>query len=126
MKFLLVSNGTLAQEMRAAMQRFCAKPEIDTIGLTEGQTAVFVKDVQDYLANAADEVLILCDYWGSAAFNEVVYYVNKFNLADRTGIIWGMNLPMVFKLYGLKDSWDIQNIRKLYLEGDSQGTIGVY
>lgn len=126
MKFLLVSNGTLAQDMRVAMQRFCANPEIDTIGLEEGQTDKFIGEIQHYLAGVSEEVLILCDYWGSAAFNEVVYCVKKFQLLEQTGIICGMNLPMVFKLYGLKDSWNIQNIRKLYSHSDSQGLISVY
>lgn len=113
MKLLLISNGNLAKEMYHAMERFYAKPSIDFIGLDERNLDAFRQNLKDYLTKAKEDVLMVCDFFGSAAFNEAAYFMKK-NSAEKYGVLCGMNLPMVFKLYGLKDEWSMAEIESLY------------
>ena len=124
MKYLLISNSNLAEEMYHAMQNFYTKPDIDFITLSNRTSNDFAIKLKTYLANTSEEILILCDCYGSTAFNEATYLLQELNLLQRSTIISGMNLPITFKLYGLKDSWDIHSIKALYQNPES-GNHGV-
>ncbi len=120
MKFLLISNSTLAEEMYEAMKNFYTNPEIDFIHLASLSTNDFIKKIKNYLLSTSEEFLILCDLYGSTAFNETAYLLQELKLLHRSVIITGMSLPMTFKLYGLKDQWNICSIKSLYQTPDSK------
>ena len=113
---LLLSNGGLANEMYKAMANFYAEPEIDVMELEAVTKDVFVRKLQAYIQETSEEVLIVSDVFGSTAFNEAIYLIESGQCQARADIICGMSLPLVFKLYGLKDSWSIQSIKQIYQE----------
>lgn len=113
MKLLLISNGNLAKEMYHVMERFYVNPSIDFIGLDDRNLEDFRQNLKEYLTRAKEDVLMVCDFFGSAAFNEAAYFMKKHSV-KKYGVLCGMNLPMVFKLYGLKDEWSMAEIESLY------------
>jgi mannose/fructose-specific phosphotransferase system component IIA len=119
MKMLLVSNGGLANEMYKAMENFYAKPEIDVMELDSVTKEVFIRKLRAYIQGTGEEILIVSDVFGSTAFNEAIYLIQSCRCQARADIICGMSLPLVFKLYGLKDSWSIESIKQIYQEPDS-------
>ena len=118
MEMLLISNGALADALLDAMKGFFSRPEIDACCFPEGQQEKQMAQLHDYfaekMADPQAECLVLCDIFGSTAFNETAILVQKMGLADRVLFICGMNLPLVFKLYGLKDFATLALCRSLY------------
>lgn len=119
MKFLLISNSLLAEEMYKAMKNFYSNPELDFIHLATLSKDEFTQKVKNYLLNTSEEILILCDLYGSTAFNETAYLLQELSLLHRSAIITGMSLPMTFKLYGLKDQWKLDAIKSIYQTPES-------
>ena len=118
MEMLLISNGGLADALLDAMKGFFSAPELQACCFPEGQQEKQVEELRTYftekMAAPEKECLVLCDIFGSTAFNETAILVQKMHLADRVLFICGMNLPLVFKLYGLKDFATISLCRSLY------------
>ena len=56
MKFLLISNSNLAEEMYHAMQNFYTKPDIDFITLSNRTSNDFAIKLKTYLANTSEEI----------------------------------------------------------------------
>lgn len=123
MNLLTVSNGNLAEEIYNSMKRFYSNPDIDYIMLTDANKQQYIGKIEQYLETYTENLLILCDIYGSTAFNEVAILLNKLNRLHNTALICGMNLPMVFKLYGMKDSWDIESIKSFYADSEKNGVI---
>jgi len=124
MKLLLVSNGSLAQGLYMAMEHFYYKPDIDYIILRDSDKKEYIEEIEAYMKkNCPEDILVLCDAYGSTAFNEMVVLINKLERTKSVGVICGMNLPMVFKIYGLKDMWSLTSIKSFYKNSEKQGVI---
>jgi mannose/fructose-specific phosphotransferase system component IIA len=123
MNLLILSNGNFAKELYHSMKRFYSNPDIDYIVLKDTDIHQYSVEIQRYLIEHTDDLLILCDVYGSTAFNEAAIEINKLNRTSNTAIICGMNLPILFKLYGLKDTWDIENIKSFYNHSEKNGVI---
>ena len=124
MKLLLVSNGSLAQGLYMAMEHFYYKPDIDYIILRDSDKKEYIAEIEAYMKkNCMEDILVLCDAYGSTAFNEIVVLINKLERTKSVGVICGMNLPMVFKIYGLKDMWSLISIKSFYKNSEKQGVI---
>jgi len=123
MNLLIISNGNLAEELYHSMKRFYSNPEIDYICLKDTDINQYIAKIQHYLLEKADDLLILCDVYASTAFNEAVIAINKMNRVKNTAVLCGMNLPILFKLYGLKDSWTLENIKSFYNDSEKNGVI---
>ena len=124
MKLLLVSNGNLSQGLYMAMEHFYYKPDIDYIILRDSDKREYIAEIEDYMKkNCMEDILVLCDAYGSTAFNEIVVLINKLERIKSVGVICGMNLPMVFKIYGLKDMWSLASIKSFYKNSEKQGVI---
>lgn len=123
MNLLILSNGNFAKELYHSMKRFYSNPDIDYIVLKDTDIHQYSVEIQRYLIEHTDDLLILCDVYGSTAFNEAAIKINKLNRTSNTAIICGMNLPILFKLYGLKDTWDIENIKSFYNHSEKNGVI---
>lgn len=123
MNLLIVSNGNFAEELYHSMKRFYSNPEIDYICLNDEDTNQYIAKIQHYLIKNADDLLILCDVYGSSAFNEAAIAISKINRISNTALICGMNLPILFKLYGMKDTWDLENIKSFYNDSEKNGVI---
>lgn len=123
MNLLIVSNGNFAEELYHSMKRFYSNPEIDYICLNDDDINQYIVKIQHYLLEKKDELLILCDVYGSTAFNEAAIAINKVNRVKDTALICGMNLPILFKLYGMKDTWDLKTIKSFYQDSEKDGVI---
>lgn len=123
MKMLMVSNGNFAEELYTSMKTFYSNPDIDYIGLKHAATPNYITKLQHYFKKYTEDLLILCDVYGSTAFNEAAILINKLHQNNKVAIICGMNLPMVFKLYGIKDTWDIESIKSFYSDSEKNGVI---
>ena len=124
MKLLLVSNGSLAKGLYMAMEHFYYKPDIDYIVLRDSDKKEYIEEIEAYMKkNCPEDILVLCDAYGSTAFNEMVVLINKLERTKSVGVICGMNLPMVFKIYGLKDMWSLASIKSFYKNSKKQGVI---
>ena len=123
MNLLIVSNGNFAEELYHSMKRFYSNPEIDYICLRDEDINQYITKIQHYLIENTDDLLILCDVYGSTAFNEAAIAINRMNRVNNTALICGMNLPILFKLYGIKDSWDLENIKSFYNDSEKNGVI---
>ncbi|MBP2631748.1 MAG: system, mannose-specific component [Firmicutes bacterium] len=123
MNLLILSNGNFAKELYHSMKRFYSNPDIDYIVLNDTDLNQYSLELQQYLIENTGDLLILCDVYGSTAFNEAAIEINKLDRVNNTALICGVNLPILFKLYGLKDSWNIENIKSFYNESEKNGVI---
>ena len=119
MKIIILSNGDLAASLQQAMDHYFSKPDIHSIGFHYPSHAVARQELRSCIKaalarNPSEEFLLLCDYYGSTAFNETALLCKKLHLEKQSLLLCGVNLPMVFKLYGLKDSADLQLCRSIY------------
>ena len=127
MKILLVSNGSLADAMLESMKNYFSQPELTTICFEQQHWKKARQEVADALVSALrqnprESILVLCDTFGSTAFIETAILLEKMGLRQQSLMLCGMNLPMVFKLYGLKDTATLQLCRSLYEEDSLHGT----
>jgi mannose/fructose-specific phosphotransferase system component IIA len=127
MKILLVSNGSLASAMLESMKNYFSQPELTAICFEQQhwdkarqEVALELKAV--VRQNRQEPILVLCDTFGSTAFIETAILLEKMGLRKQSLILCGMNLPMVFKLYGLRDTATLQLCRSLYEEDSRHGT----
>lgn len=119
MKMLLISNETLADALLQSMKGFFSEPDIQTFTFqapdwqsTRYSIAAFLAEA--VLKNPQEEFLILCDHFGSTAYVETAILIEKMALQPQSLLLCGMNLPMVFKLYGIKDTTSLAYCRSLY------------
>lgn len=123
MNLLVLSNGNFAKELYHSMKRFYSNPDIDYIVLNDTDINQYSLELQHYLIEHTGDLLILCDVYGSTAFNEAAIEINKLDRVNNTALICGVNLPILFKLYGLKDTWNIDAIKSFYHESEKNGVI---
>lgn len=125
MKILLVSNGNLATSLIDSMNNYFSNTAIDAVCFACGHTMQGKADLEAYfkkqIAANSDGYLIFCDIFGSTAFNEVSIMVQKLNISKQTLIICGMNLPMLFKAYGLIDSANLKIFEEIYADYSASG-----
>jgi mannose/fructose-specific phosphotransferase system component IIA len=127
MKLVILSNGNLALSLQQAMQNYFSEPDIKAIGFHYPDHTTARQELRAYLKtsltrNPDEDFLLLCDCYGSTAFNETALLCRKLRLEEHSLILCGVNLPMVFKLYGLKDSADLALCRSIY---DSENSAGI-
>lgn len=124
---LLVSNGTLAASLIESMHNFFSKPDIHAICFQYGDTGAAKTALNQYfserLASKDKSFIILCDMFGNTAFNETVLLLHELGIQEHALMICGMNLPMVFKLYGLKDYSNLELCRAIYEQSEDRGII---
>ena len=129
MNILLVSNGILAESLNESMHNFFSKPAINSKCFKYGNTEAAKSELKKYFAkhsaNKDSSFIILCDAFGNTAFNETVLLLHRMGIPKNTLIICGMNLLMIFKLYGLKYVGNIELCRSLYEQSEDKG-ISVY
>ncbi len=128
MKLVILSNGNLAASLQQSMKHYFSDPDLKAICFNYPSHLSAQQELHNYLSaclsqNSAEDFLLLCDCYGSTAFNETALLCQKLQLAQHTLILCGVNLPMVFKLYGLKDSADLQLCRSIYAD---ESTYGIY
>jgi mannose/fructose-specific phosphotransferase system component IIA len=125
MNILLVSNGILAESLNESMHNFFSKPAINSICFIYGKTEAAKSKLKKYFAkhsaNKDSSFIILCDAFGNTAFNETVLLLHQLKIQKNTLMICGMDLLMVFKLYGLKDCANIELCRSLYEQSEDKG-----
>lgn len=117
MKILLVSNGNLAASLIDSMQHYFSNAPLHAVCFELGHTERGKSELAAYFdrTNSANEsYLIFCDIFGSTACNEVNILIQQRGLSNRSLVICGMNLPMIFKAYGLIDTNDLSLFEILY------------
>ena len=127
MNMLLVSNGTLASSLLESMHNFFSKPDIHSICFQYGNTGAAKAELSQYftdrLAQKDKSFIILCDMFGNTAFNETILLLHQLGIQENALLICGMNLPMVFKLYGLKNYSNIELCRSIYEQSEDRGIV---
>jgi len=121
MKIILVSNGSLAQSLMDSMKNYFSRPELTAVCF---QSPNWQKGRQELAQaieaarqkNPQEDFLILCDIFGSTAFIEAAVLLEKLGLRRQSLLLCGMNLPMVFKLYGLRDTATLDLCQSIYEE----------
>ena len=119
MKMLLISNENLAEAMLDSLKTYFSSPEVEAICFKYPNHLAAKAKLKAYFdacqtLNPKETFLVLCDNFGSTAFNGATLLLQKNGLAEQSLLLCGMNLPMVFKLYGLKDSASLELCRSLY------------
>lgn len=119
MKMLLVSNENLAEAMLGSLQTYFSSPDVEAICFkypnhlaARTKLTVYLEACQQ--VDPKETFLVLCDNFGSTACNETLLLLQESGLAEQSLLLCGMSLPMVFKLYGLKDSASLELCRSLY------------
>ena len=119
MKMLLVSNENLAEAMLESLKAYFSEPEVEAVCFKHPNHLAARTKLAEYLKasfvlNPKETFLVLCDTFGSTACNESALLLQQLGLTNQSLMLCGMNLPMVFKLYGLKDSASLELCRSLY------------
>lgn len=107
------------------MHHFFSKPAINSICFIYGKTEDAKSELKKYFtkhsANKNNSFIILCDAFGNTAFNETILLLSHLGIQKNILMICGMDLLMVFKLYGLKDFASIELCRSLYEQSEDKG-----
>ena len=125
MKIVLVSNGSLAQSLLDSMKNYFSEPELTAVCFEspdwqKGRDALAWAIRKQLRKNPQERFLVLCDVFGSTAFIESAILMEKLGLHDQSLLLCGMNLPMVFRLYGLRDTATLELCRSIYGDAPEQ------
>ena len=81
------------------MDHYFSQPDIHSIGFHYPSHAVARQELRSCIKaalarNPSEEFLLLCDYYGSTAFNETALLCKKLHLEKQSLLLCGVNLPM--------------------------------
>jgi mannose/fructose-specific phosphotransferase system component IIA len=119
MKMFLVSNGKLAEAVKASLAEYFTTPNVIAVGFdyenhyaAQRQLAAGVAEA--LLQDPQEELLIVSDQFASTAWNEAALLLARCHLRGQALLLTGMNVSMVLKLYGMKDDMNLLQLRSLY------------
>lgn len=121
MRMLLVSDGSFAQELYIAMGTFYPCTEISYFEVKPDSREKNKRWLRSYLLESNEKTIVLCDSYGSRACHEISECIQELCKWENMVLICGMNLPMVFKIYGLKDYQDLNLIALVYEHMENKG-----
>ena len=107
---IIVTHGNLALELKSAMEHILGiQKNIEIISIKPDDDLEIKKSALDESIKNVDEengVIILTDMFGGTPSNLAISLLK----IGKIEIISGVNLPMLIKLIGLRDSNDIQKV----------------
>ncbi|MDC1092337.1 PTS sugar transporter subunit IIA [Hyphomicrobiales bacterium] len=107
---IIVTHGNLALELKSAMEHILGiQKNIEIISIKPDDDLEIKKSALEESIKKVDEengVIILTDMFGGIPSNLAISLLK----IGKIEIISGVNLPMLIKLIGLRDSNDIQKV----------------
>ena len=107
---IIVTHGNLALELRSAMEHILGiQKNIEIISIKPDDDLEIKKSALEESIKKVDEengVIILTDMFGGTPSNLAISLLK----IGKVEIISGINLPMLIKLIGLRDSNDLQKV----------------
>jgi len=107
---IIVTHGNLALELKSAMEHILGiQKNIEIISIKPDDDLEIKKSALEESIKKVDEengVIILTDMFGGTPSNLAISLLK----IGKIEIISGVNLPMLIKLIGLRDSNDIQKV----------------
>ncbi len=107
---IIVTHGNLALELKSAMEHILGiQKNIEIISIKPDDDLEIKKSTLEESIKKVDEengVIILTDMFGGTPSNLAISLLK----IGKIEIISGVNLPMLIKLIGLRDSNDIQKV----------------
>ena len=107
---IIVTHGNLALELKSAMEHILGiQKNIEIISIKPDDDLEIKKSVLEESIKKVDEengVIILTDMFGGTPSNLAISLLK----IGKVEIISGVNLPMLIKLVGLRDSNDLQKV----------------
>ena len=109
---IIVTHGNLALELKSAMEHILGiQKNIEIISIKPDDDLEIKKSALEESIKKVDEengVIILTDMFGGTPSNLAISLLK----IGKVEIISGVNLPMLIKLIGLRDSNDLQKVAK--------------
>ena len=117
MKIMLVGNDGVATAMLNALKNYYTVEDVKAVDFNHPTHKTAVADVEEYLKNfdTNEKLVVITDKFGSTAFTETVLALQKTGVIFNSLVLRGMSLPMILKVYSVKDNingW--QTIQKVY------------
>ncbi|MAV62850.1 MAG: PTS fructose transporter subunit IIA [Rhodobiaceae bacterium] len=107
---IIVTHGNLALELKSAMEHILGiQKNIEIISIKPDDDLEIKKSALEESIKKVDEengVIILTDMFGGTPSNLAISLLK----IGKVEIISGVNLPMLIKLVGLRDSNDLQKV----------------
>ena len=107
---IIVTHGNLALELKSAMEHILGiQKNIEIISIKPDDDLEIKKSALEESIKKVDEengVIILTDMFGGTPSNLAISLLKL----GKVEIISGVNLPMLIKLIGLRDSNDLQKV----------------
>ena len=107
---IIVTHGNLALELKSAMEHILGiQKNIEIISIKPDDDLEIKKSALEESIRKVDEengVIILTDMFGGTPSNLAISLLK----IGKVEIISGVNLPMLIKLVGLRDSNDLQKV----------------
>ena len=107
---IIVTHGNLALELKSAMEQILGiQKNIEIISIKPDDDLEIKKSALEESIKKVDEengVIILTDMFGGTPSNLAISLLK----IGKVEIISGVNLPMLIKLIGLRDSNDLQKV----------------
>ena len=107
---IIVTHGNLALELKSAMEHILGiQKNIEVISIKPDDDLEIKKSALEESIKKVDEengVIILTDMFGGTPSNLAISLLK----IGKVEIISGVNLPMLIKLIGLRDSNDLQKV----------------
>ena len=107
---IIVTHGNLALELKSAMEHILGiQKNIEIISIKSDDDLEIKKSALEESIKKVDEengVIILTDMFGGTPSNLAISFLK----IGKVEIISGVNLPMLIKLIGLRDSNDLQKV----------------
>ena len=107
---IIVTHGNLALELKSAMEHILGiQKNIEIISIKSDDDLEIKKSALEESIKKVDEengVIILTDMFGGTPSNLAISLLK----IGKVEIISGVNLPMLIKLVGLRDSNDLQKV----------------
>ena len=107
---IIVTHGNLALELKSAMEHILGiQKNIEIISIKSDDDLEIKKSALEESIKKVDEengVIILTDMFGGTPSNLAISFLK----IGKVEIISGVNLPMLIKLVGLRDSNDLQKV----------------
>ena len=107
---IIVTHGNLALELKSAMEHILGiQKNIEIISIKPDDDLEIKKSALEESIKKVDEengVIILTDMFGGTPSNLAISLLK----IGKVEIISGVNLPMLIKLIGLRDSNDLQKV----------------
>ena len=113
---VVVTHGQLAEEFRKALEHVVGPQEqFETVCMEadddmEAKREEIGKAIQD--TETGNGVIILTDLFGGTPSNMAISFMNDMQVE----VIAGINLPMLVKLSGIRDSTDLQQVADMSQE----------